>query len=132
MTDVGTTPRKPLTPTQRLKLFEKHRGICALCQKEIRPGEKWIDEHLRPLGLGGSNDDDNRAPVHVGCAEAKTHGPDGDIAKVAKAKRVKMAALGIKRDTPKIKSPGFPTKVEKPGKINKSDLPALPRRSLYQ
>ena len=103
-----------------------------LCQREIRPGEKWIDEHLRPLGLGGSNDDDNRAPVHVACAEAKTHGPDGDIAKVAKAKRVKMASLGIKRDTPKIKSPGFPAKVEKPGKINKSELPMLPRRSLYQ
>lgn len=132
MTDVGTTPRKPLTPTQRLKLFERHKGICALCQREIRTGEKWIDEHLRPLGLGGSNDDDNRAPVHVACAEAKTHGPTGDIAKVAKAKRAKMAALGIKRDGPKIKSPGFPLKPEKPGKIDKSALPQLPRRSLFQ
>lgn len=131
MNDVGTTPRKALTPTQRLKLFEKHRGICVLCQKEIRPGEKWIDEHLRPLGLGGSNDDDNRAPVHVACAKAKTN--NEDIPRIAKAKRAKMAALGIKRDTgKKIESAGFPIKPEKPGKINKSELPVLPRRSLYQ
>ena len=33
MTDIGTTPRKPLSPTQRLKLFEAHRGICALCSR---------------------------------------------------------------------------------------------------
>ena len=120
--DVGTTPRKPLTPRQRLKLFEDHGGKCAICGLKIRPGEKFIDEHIRALGLGGTNDLDNRAPVHVACANAKTHGPDGDVAKIAKAKRAKMAALGIKRDKPKIQSRGF-VKYEKPGKIEKSKLP---------
>ena len=93
MSDVGTTPRKGLTPTQRLKLFEAHRGICALCSRPIR-GEPWRDEHLRALGLGGGNETENRAPVHIACAEAKDA---DDIPRIAKAKRQKMANLGIKK-----------------------------------
>lgn len=94
--DLGTTKRKPLTPTQRLALFERHRGICVLCSGKIHAGQPWIDEHLRALGLGGSNDPDNRGPAHAECADAKTHGADGDLARIAKAKRQKMASLGIK------------------------------------
>lgn len=125
MTDVTTTPRKPLTPTQRLKLFEQHKGICALCGGEIRSGEKWIDEHLRALALGGSNDADNRAPVHVACAEAKTR--NEDMPRIVKAKRQKMASLGIKSVKTKIQSRGFP-KAEKKRSIDKSALPPLPRK----
>lgn len=126
MSDVGTTERKRLTPTQRLKLFERHKGLCALCDLQIRSGEKWIDEHLRALGLGGTNDDDNRAPVHVACAKAKTE--NEDIPRIAKAKRSKMAALGIKRDTGrKIQSRGFPL-IEKQQRIVKGRLPP---RGLY-
>lgn len=130
MTDVPTTPRKPLTPTQRLKLFEAHKGICALCGREIRAGEPWIDEHIRPLGLGGTNDLDNRTPVHVACAQAKTR--NEDMPRITKAKRQKMAALGIKRErVKKIQSRGF-EKIEKIRAIDKLALPPLPRRSLYE
>lgn len=92
--DLGTTPRKPLTPTQRLKLFEDHKGICGICEQQIQVGEKWRDEHLRPLGLAGGNEWKNRAPVHIKCAEGKDK---EDIPRIAKAKRQKMAALGIKK-----------------------------------
>ncbi len=122
MSDVGTTPRKPLTPTQRLKLFETHKGICVLCTKEIKSGEKWIDEHIRPLALGGTNDLNNRRPVHVACAEIKT---PQDLAQIAKAKRQKKAALGIKKDAPPIKSRGFET-TRKESKIQKISLPPRP------
>lgn len=127
MTDVGTTPRKPLTPTQRLKLFEAHKGICGICGQQIRSGEKWIDEHLRALALGGSNDLENRAPVHVACAATKT--AKEDLPRIAKAKRQKMRSLGIKRDGPKIQSRGF-EKAEKPGREGRLKLP--PRRSIYE
>lgn len=96
-TDVGSTPRKPLTPTQRLKLFETHKGICALCGQKIHAGTAWVDEHLTALGLGGSNDAANRAPAHKACADAKTNGDDGDIATIAKAKRRKMKHIGIRQ-----------------------------------
>ena len=126
MTDVTTTPRKALSPTARLKLFEAHSGKCGICGLQIRSGERWIVEHLRPLSLGGTNDHDNLAPVHLECANAKTHGKDGDLAKAAKAKRVKMASLGIKRDGPKIQSRGFTAKP----RAEKLPIPA--RRNIYE
>ena len=92
--DVGTTKRKPLTPTERLALFEEHKGVCKICTRKITPGEKWIDEHGRALGLGGSNSKKNRYPVHVACAAVKTH--DEDMPRIVKAKAQKKAALGIK------------------------------------
>ena len=74
--DVGTTPRKKLTPRQRLALFERRKGICCICGNKI-VGD-FIDEHWRALGLGGSNDQTNRDIAHKPCAEIKTK---GDMAK---------------------------------------------------
>lgn len=93
--DVGTTARKALTPTQRLKMFEAHKGMCVLCGAKIHAGERWIDEHLAPLSQGGSNDLSNRGPAHEACADTKTFGKDGDLATAAKLKRIKMRHLGI-------------------------------------
>lgn len=129
--DVSTTARQKLSPTKRLKLFERHKGRCFLCKQEIAPSEGFVVEHLIPLSLGGTNDEANLAPVHKKCADAKTHGKDGDLAKAAKAKRTKMKALGIKKeDVPKIQSRGFP-KVEKPEKIDKVSMSHLPRRAMF-
>ncbi|GAB6842327.1 hypothetical protein HNR00_003536 [Methylorubrum rhodinum] len=95
--DVGTTPRRPLTPSQKLELYEQQKGICPLCGLFMRPGKRLIDEHLRALGLGGSNDFGNRAIVHEACALAKTHGPTGDLTVIADAKAQKRAILGFER-----------------------------------
>ena len=127
-TDVTTTKRKPLTPTQRLKLFEAHKGLCGLCGAQIRAGEGWVDEHIIPLSLGGSNELNNRAPVHQNCAAAKTFGKDGDLAKAAKAKRQKMSFLGIRKEGPKIQSRGFQTSRKAP-KISKTSVPP---RNMYE
>lgn len=96
--DVGTTKRKNMTPRLRLKVWEAHKGICAICGGKIDGvRERWVLEHLRPLALGGADDESNMAPVHEGCALAKTFGKSGDIAKAAKAKRMKSKHLGIKK-----------------------------------
>ena len=124
--DLGTTLRKPLTPRQRLKLYEDHKGLCKICGLKIHSGEKWVDEHLRALGLAGQNDLDNRAPVHVRCAEIKTQ--TEDMPRIVKAKAQKRAALGIKSDGPKIKSAGF-AKSDKPKRDPK---PSLPPKELYR
>lgn len=108
MTDVGTTARKKFTPTQRLKIFEAAKGTCALCGQQIKAGDAWIVEHLRPLGLGGSNDKDNTVPVHAQCAHSKTFGETGDLSRIAKAKRVKMRHLNIQAAKKPIQSRGFP------------------------
>jgi 5-methylcytosine-specific restriction protein A len=128
LTDVGTTPRKALTPTQRLKLFEAHKGSCGLCGALIQAGDKWIVEHITPLGLGGTNALENLAPVHAACANSKTHGSQGDVAKIAKAKRQKIKHLGIERKKAKIKSRGFETSRKEP-RIQKA---AVPPRAMFK
>jgi 5-methylcytosine-specific restriction protein A len=128
VTDVGTTKRKPLTPTQRLKLFEAFKGKCCLCEQPIRG--KWIDEHLRALGLGGTNEWDNRGPAHKACADAKTHGPDGDLARISKAKRQKMARHGIK-DEKRARIPTKP-KVARGPRSLAAALTNLPRKALFR
>lgn len=130
--DVGTTARKGSSQTKKLAMHERQKGICPLCNKEMLSGEKLIDEHLRALGLGGSNDDSNRALVHATCAYAKTYGSDGDLAKIAKAKRQKMRHLGINQPKGRpLTGAGFqkaPPQRRASTPLSKS-LPA--RRSLY-
>ncbi len=126
MTDVSTMPRKKLSPTARLKLFEKHKGICFVCSQKITG--KFVVEHIRPLALGGSNEDSNLAPVHLLCSDHKTFGKEGDLARAARAKRQKMAALSIGKDSPKIPSRGF-QKAERPKRFIKTSLPP---RQIYE
>jgi 5-methylcytosine-specific restriction protein A len=96
--DVGTTKRKAMTPRMRLKVWENHKGICALCGGKIDGvRERWIVEHLRALELGGEDTEANMAPAHEACAIAKTIGKQGDHSRAAKAKRVKSKHLGIKK-----------------------------------
>jgi hypothetical protein len=83
---------------------------------------------MRPLALGGTNDPDNLFPVHAACANTKTHGPNGDVAKIAKAKRQKIKSLGISRSKQKIMSPGFPKFEKERPKISK----VAPRRAMFE
>lgn len=124
MSDVGTTERKRLTPSQRLKLFEKHKGTCALCGLEIK-GKRWVVEHMRPLGLGGTNDvEENLRPVHEACAREKTI---EDFKAIARAKRIKMRAIGIETSGKKIQSRGFVKREKQSAGLTK----VVPRRQIY-
>ncbi len=122
MTDIGTTKRERLSPSKRLAIWEMRKGICCICGVRI-VGRKWIDEHGRALGLGGSNDDGNRYVAHVSCAAIKTH--EEDMPRIVDAKAQKRAHLGIKDDRrAKIASRKKPRAVS-----DKIGIP--PRRSLY-
>lgn len=128
MTDVGTTKRKSMTPTRRLRLFEAHSGRCCLCNETIDGvREKWTIEHLRALGLGGEDDDENCAPAHEDCRRIKDK---DDVERISKAKRVKQRHIGI-RAVPKqkIRSPGFPVSQKAAARQTK---PPLPPRALYR
>lgn len=86
-------PRKPLTAKQRLQLFIAHSGTCCLCRLKIGAQEAWIDEHVMPLWLGGSNGIGNRAPAHVECAKHKTA---AEATARAKGRRVAEKHFGAK------------------------------------
>ena len=120
--DIGTTKRKGLTPTQRLQLFERKKGICCICHEKIVGS--FIDEHWRALGLGGSNDETNRDIAHPRCADIKTR---DDMKRINKAKAQKRAAHGIKRSSPPIAARPKPERA-----APRFDKTPLPPRNLYE
>ena len=106
MTDVATTRRKSMSPSRRLRIFEAHHGVCCLCNLKIDGvRQKWTVEHMRALGLGGEDADDNCAPAHEECRREKDK---IDVAMIAKAKAMKRHHIGVKKGGPKIKSAPFP------------------------
>jgi 5-methylcytosine-specific restriction protein A len=93
--------RKPLTPKQRLKLFLDRKGMCCVCGLKIMQNERWIDEHVAPLWLNGTNDLDNRGVAHERCASKKT---SAEAKTRAKVRRVAQRHMGARK--PKSIVPG--------------------------
>ena len=95
MTDVPTTPRKPMPEMRRLRIWERHGGVCVLCGLKIDGTKgKWTIEHIRALGLGGEDTDENCGPAHEDCRRKKDK---QDVANIARAKRRKAKHLGIRQ-----------------------------------
>lgn len=91
--DVGTTRRGTISKRRKLLIWEREHGKCMVCAAKLRPGN-FIFEHVRPLGLGGEDTDDNIRLTCKGCASEKTK---ADMASINKAKRQKTAYLGLKK-----------------------------------
>lgn len=91
--DVGTTARRPMTPSRALKAWENTGGVCVICNLKI-DGTKddWFVEHLRALGLAGADNDRNTGPAHYACKPIKDA---DDLRLMSEAKREKCALLGI-------------------------------------
>lgn len=76
--DRSTEARKPLTPKQRAELALAQGGLCGCgCGGKLNHAtEGTIDEHLRALGLQGTNAMENRSLWRKPCSDAKTYGAD--------------------------------------------------------
>jgi 5-methylcytosine-specific restriction protein A len=86
--------RRTWTAKRKLALFEAHRGICHICGWPIDgTREAWDVEHVVPVALGGEDAEANCAPAHVRCHRQKTA---GDVARIAKAERVRAKHNGAK------------------------------------
>ena len=91
--DVGTTRRGTISKRRKLLIWEREHGKCMVCAAKLRPGN-FIFEHVRPLGLGGEDTDDNIRLTCKGCATEKTK---QDHSQAAHAKRRKASVLGMKQ-----------------------------------
>lgn len=90
------TQRKPLTRLQRVKLFDDHHGVCCICHFKINAalGDKFIIEHIKPLWLGGEDNERNMGPAHEHCARDKT---SAEAPVKAKSDRVRANHLGVRK-----------------------------------
>jgi len=88
--------RKKLSRLARVRIFDNAQGTCCLCYTKINAalGDKWIVEHIKPLWLGGADDERNMGPAHEGCARKKT---SAEAPVKAKSDRVRAKHLGIKK-----------------------------------
>lgn len=69
---------------------------CPLCRKPLHPEEPRILEHMVVRAFTNSDETKYLAWVHKACADLKTYGgkatcADGDIHKIAKARRIAKA-----------------------------------------
>ena len=88
--------RRSLSRLMRTRIFDNAQGTCCLCHFKIKAesGERWIIEHLKPLWLGGEDDERNMGPAHERCAIDKT---TKEAPVKAKSDRVRANHLGIKK-----------------------------------
>ncbi len=86
--------RKSLSRLAKVHVFDSHGGTCWLCHTKIAAGQKWECDHIKPLWLGGVDNESNLAPVHVHCHRTKSA---RDRTVKAKGDRVRANHLGIKK-----------------------------------
>lgn len=91
---IGKTPDTPAPPRVRLRVFERHNGICYLSGRKIQAGDKWQLEHPLAIINGGENRESNLAPALVEPHKVKTA---EDVEQKAKNDRVRKRHLGIRK-----------------------------------
>lgn len=96
--------REAVTRKRRAEVFRDNGGICHLCTRRVAPGEAWEVEHVKPVGLGGTDSPDNLKPAHVDCHKGKTR---KDVKIMRKADRALKAHVLPSKSRRQIKSRGF-------------------------
>lgn len=101
---IGKTDDAKIPPRVRLRIFERHHGICHLSGRKIASGEPWDCDHVVALVNGGSHRESNLAPALRDKHREKTK---ADVAEKATVYRKRLAHLGIRPKKRQIQSRGF-------------------------
>ncbi len=101
---IGKTPDTPIPPRVRLRVFERHGGICHISKRKIMPGEAWDCDHFIALINGGEHRESNLRPALQKYHRIKTA---EDVKEKAVTARKRMMNLGIKPKKKSIQSRGF-------------------------
>jgi hypothetical protein len=97
---MGDPVRRSLTKGQKRGILFNQRGDCPWCGLVLNLARHDFEiDHATPLALGGEDTLANMQMLHVWCHREKTHGNEqgriqGDIKKIAKAKRVRAKHEG--------------------------------------
>ena len=91
---VGATPDVAIPKRVKLRVFERHNGICHISGRKITAADQWDCDHIVALCNGGGHRESNLAPALRDKHRAKTA---DDVAAKSKTARVRAKHLGIKR-----------------------------------
>lgn len=89
---VGSSPDAKIPNRVRLRVFERHGGICHLSGRKIRAGEAWDCDHVIALCNGGTHSESNLAPALRDKHREKTA---QDVKERAKVDRIRKRAIGL-------------------------------------
>jgi 5-methylcytosine-specific restriction endonuclease McrA len=99
---IGKTDDSVPPKSVRVRIFLAHERRCHITGREIRAGEAWDLEHVKPLWLGGENRESNLAPALKEPHREKTKKEAGERAK----SNAQIASVyGIKKPKARIPSP---------------------------
>lgn len=116
-----------IPPRVRLRVFERHNGVCHISGRKIMPGEPWDCDHIVALINGGQHRESNLAPALRDKHREKTA---EDVRQKAITAEKRMMNLGIKPKRRHIQSRGFdkarPQRSASRPISKKSGLEALP------
>ena len=107
----GKTDDSPVPLRVRLRIFERHGGICFISGRQIRAGECWNLDHIVALINGGEHRELNLAPVLVEPHKVKTKQDIKEKAVVAKKRK---SFLGIRAKKRKMGYRRFNGEIVKP------------------
>jgi 5-methylcytosine-specific restriction protein A len=101
---IGKTENAAIPPRVRVRVFERHHGICHISGRRIRAGEVWDLDHIVALANGGAHRESNLAPALRGKHREKTA---ADLAEKSRVARKRAKFLGVAPKRQKIQSRGF-------------------------
>lgn len=102
---IGKSDDARVPPRVRVRIFDRHGGVCALSGRKIHAGEAWDLDHIIALANGGEHRETNLQPVLKAPHREKTRADVAEKAKVAKTRARHIGAAAPKRTLP---SRGFP------------------------
>jgi 5-methylcytosine-specific restriction protein A len=89
---IGARPDSVPPDWVKLRILRRHNGRCYLSGTEIRAGDDWQLEHIKPLHLKGENREKNLAPA---LAEPHREKTTREHKARAKADRIARKHLGL-------------------------------------
>jgi 5-methylcytosine-specific restriction protein A len=101
---IGKHDGSAIPPRVRLRVFERHGGVCHLSGRKIRTGDTWDLDHVVALCNGGKHVESNLAPALRDKHKLKTA---ADVAEKSMIARKRAKHLGIKTTRKKMQSAGF-------------------------
>jgi 5-methylcytosine-specific restriction endonuclease McrA len=102
---IGASDDTPIPPRVKLRVFEAHNGRCHWTGRKIKPGDQYDFDHIIALCNGGTNSEDNLAPILRGKAHKEKTARD--VAEKSKIARIKAKHLGLIKPKGMIQSRGF-------------------------
>ena len=130
---IGKTADSTPPPSVRLRVFDRHKGVCHITGRKIAARDKWDLDHIKRVEDGGENRESNLAPALRDAHKKKT-AEETTLGK--RADRIRKKHIGIKPEpTRPIQNRGFAPSEKQVERESKKEsggkLPIPPRRNIY-